>query len=58
MTVANRIDKVPGGVEEAPVSKKSYTKPQLVVYGDLRVIAATRRISGADGGAPTINFSK
>ena len=58
MTEANRIDKVPDGVEETTVSKKSYTRPQLVVYGDLRVIAATRRRSGSDGGAPGTKFSK
>ena len=57
MTEANGIDKVPDGVEETAVPKKSYSTPQLVVYGDLRVIAATRRRTGADGGAPGTNFS-
>ena len=58
MTEANRSDKVPDGLEATPVSKKSYSSPRLVVYGDLRVIAATRRRSGSDGGAPGTNFSK
>ena len=58
MTEANRMGKSPDGPKETAVPKKSYSTPQLVVYGDLRVIAATRRRSGSDGGAPGTNFSK
>ncbi len=44
-------------VVPAPVEKKSYSAPVLIVYGDLRTITENRRRAGIDNGGAGNNFS-
>ena len=37
--------------------KKPYATPQLVVYGDIRLVTATKRKAGSDTGASPANMS-
>jgi hypothetical protein len=37
--------------------KKPYSAPQLVVYGDLRMITENMRMAGSDGAGGMDNFS-
>ena len=53
-----RMGDIPDNLEEPHVPRKPYSAPRLVVYGDLRLIAQTRRKSGADGGSGGSAFSK
>jgi hypothetical protein len=39
-------------------TKAPYVRPQLVVYGDLRTITASRKKSGADGASGSSSFSR
>jgi len=43
--------------EVRPISKETYSSPRLVVYGDLRLITANRRMAGSDGATSGDNKS-
>ncbi len=44
--------------ETKPSEKKPYASPQLVVYGDVRLVTETKRTTGSDSGASPANQSK